>query len=306
MRDGMLGFIAYMLLLLVSVPGTPLSFISLIFLPLPSLVFTAKHTRKAGIVFVGVLAACSLAFGLFWVLSTIVAAGAGWAMGQFHHSGRRSISGTLTAGTVVLLAGLVLMLSLVSALTDFQLASALEREWANTVDVYEEVFEGPLAPYADEMKAAGEMMLSLLPAGFILLAGGTSLVNHAVGRRVLARLDVPTAKLPPFKEWHFPRSVLAWYIVSVVILLLNDAGSYWYSVALTANWLLSLLFVVQALSLLTAWTDRALSGTALSTMWLAVFLLPLAVIMILFLYIPLTFLGMLDIGFRFRERMKRS
>lgn len=306
LRDGIIGSVIYLLLLIVSVFGTPLSLISLWLLPVPALVYTAKHTRKAGAVFALVLTALSVFFGLFWVLVTLIAAGAGWGMGQFHHSGRRSIRGLLLTGTVTLLVGFVLILAMMSAVLDFQLAHALESQWTSTMALYQEVWgQMGLEINEGELEMIRETMLALLPAGFLVMAGSMALVSHGVGRLVLRRLGVPTVKLPPFHEWHFPRSLLAWYIVSVIVSLTTEAGSYWYSAAMTGMWLVQMLFVVQALAFLTALTFRFTRIPAVWMTWIAVLFFPFFVIILLFLFVPLSFLGMLDIGFRFRDKLKR-
>lgn len=306
LRDGIIGSFIYSLLLIVSAL-TPFTLLSLSILPLPALVYTAKHTRKAGAIFVLVLAGLSIFFGLFWLLLTLVAAGTGWAMGQFHHSERRSIRGLLIAGTVSLLAGFVLLLSLLSAVEGFHLTHELEQQWASTTAIYQEIWgQMGMEVSESELNAAQEMMLSLLPAGFLITAGSTALLNHGVGRWVLRRLEVPTVHLPPFQEWHFPRSLLAWYIVSVIVLLLSEAGSYWYSTAMTANWLITLLFVVQALSFLTALVVRFTRVPKTWTLLFFVLLFPFIAVILFILYVPLSFLGMLDIGFRFRDKFKRT
>lgn len=305
LRDGIIGSFIYSLLLIVSVL-TPLSLLCLWLLPLPALVYTAKHTRKAGAVFALVLTALSIFFGLFWLLLTLVAAGAGWGMGQFHHSERRSIRGLLITGTVTLLAGFVLLLSLLSVVEGFQLTHELEQQWESTTEMYQEIWnQMGIEVSENELNAARDMMLSLLPAGFLIMAGSTALLNHGIGRWVLRRLEVPSVHLPPFQEWYFPRSLLAWYIVSVIVLLMTEAGSYWYSTAVTANWLIMLLFVVQALSLLTALIIRFSRVPKTWFMLFVVLLFPLIVVMLLLLYVPLSFLGMLDIGFRFRDKFKQ-
>lgn len=305
--DGIIGSFIYLLLMVVSILGTPFSLLSLALLPLPSLVFTAKHSRKHGLVFVLVLIALSVVFRLFWVLVTLIAAGAGWAMGQFHHGERRSISGLLLSGTVTLLAGSVLLLAFLSVVLDFQLAYELEKQWASTKALYEDMWaQMGLELDARELEAVQEMLVSLLPAVFIVAAGSVALLNHGVGRVVLQRMEVPVVKLPPFHEWYFPRSLLAWYIVSVIVLLTSEVGSYWNSAALTANWLLMLLFVVQGLSLIVALIYRLTKRSATWLWVMVVLLFPFVALTLLFLYVPLSFLGMLDIGFRFRDKFSQG
>lgn len=305
LRDGIIGSFIYLLLIGISVFGTPFSLLSLALLPLPSLIFTAKYSRKHGFIFVFVLVALSVLFRLFWVLVTLIAAGAGWVMGQFHHSERRSIRGLLLSGTVTLLAGAVLLLAFLSVVLDFQLAYELEKQWASTEALYMDMWaQMGLEMDEGEFEAVQEMLVSLLPAVFIVAAGSVTLLNHGIGRIVLQRMEVPVVKLPPFQEWYFPRSLLAWYIVSVIVLLMSDVGSYWNSAALTANWLLMLLFVVQALSLIVALIYR-FTKQSVTWLWvLVVLLFPFMALALLFLYVPLSFLGMLDIGFRFRDKFR--
>lgn len=307
LRDGIIGYFVYMLLFIFSFLGTPLSFISMSILPLPVLVYTAKHTRKAGLVLSLALIVSSAVFDLLLAVVTLMCAGAGWGMGQFHHRQRYSIKGLLLTGSLTFVAGFFVLFALISAVSDISFVQELEQQWTNSVAIYQDIWgQLGLELSEDELQNAHALMMSLLPFAFLMMAGSLALLNHGLGRLILHRLQVPTVKLPPFREWHFPRSLLAWYIISIMVSFFSRPGSYWYSAGMTGTWLIQVLFVVQALAFLTAAVTHFVR---VKTMWLillAVLFFPIIIIGFLFLYFPLSFLGMLDIGFRFRDKFKHA
>lgn len=307
LRDGIIAFIIYALLIIFSVIATPLAIVSMALLPLPVIVYTAMYTRKAGALLVLCLTIISFVFGPFWAIVTLMCAGAGWGMGQFHHRERRSIRGLLLTGTVTLVMGFFVLYALLSSIFDFNLAHEMEQQWTRATAAYQEMAgQMGVELNEDDLSAVGEMMVALLPFVLLTMSGVTALANHGIARLVLRRFGISTAQLPPFRTWTFPRSLLAWYIISIIISSFSQSGTYWHSVGLTASWLIQLLFVVQALSLLTA---LLFHYARIKTAWLiglAVLMLPFIVIALMFLYFPLSLLGMLEIGFRFRDKLARS
>lgn len=303
-RDGLWMSAAFWALLILSLLGTPLSFISLSLLPLPFLVYTAKHTARSGAIFAAVHVLFTVFIHLFWMFVTFVAAGTGWLMGQFHHRHRQSIHRLLLAGTLAILAGILGMIGLLSTAFDVPLADVLKQQWENSIDVYKTLWAtAGIQLNKAELEQMRRMTVSLLPAVFLMWAGSTALLNHAVGRLILRRMGVPTAKLPPFRRWQFPRSFLLWYVVSMIVLMASTPGTFWHSAAVTASWLLQLTFVVQALSLLVSFLYRIEGLSRPTFIVLTVLFSPLLLMAVTLLYLPLSLIGMFDVGFRLRDKL---
>ncbi|WP_187119805.1 DUF2232 domain-containing protein [Numidum massiliense] len=305
-RDGFVASIFFWLLLTVSIVGPPFALISFILLPTPFIVFTAKHSRRAGAVLVLIHSALSFFLGVIWVAIAFVMGAAGWAMGQYHHESRQNIRQLLLTGTATLLFGFIAILALLNAVYNISLQGELEQQFEANLPLYEEMW-GNFGMQMDEkqLSQVKETLLSLLPAIFTMMAVTVAFVNHGVSRAILNRRNISTAKLPPFHEWQLPRSLVLWYGVSVVALLLAGTNNYWQTASLTAVTLIQLLFVIQAFSLIAFFVTRFIRIQTVWKVLITVLLIPFIAFLLPMLFIPLSLFGMIAVAFDLRKKFRR-
>ena len=274
---------------------TPLSLLTIWFLPLPFFLYTAKHSWPS-VVFpaaaIGVLTLILL--HPLWIFGVLFAAATGMAMGAFYRS-------TAASGTDVVLAGLVvgaavLLLGLAAAQYGFGLLSEFQRLWQEQWDLVAEMVQNSVpeasVPPLPPLSAVLPLFLSVLTVPTVLLSAWA-------GRRFLVRSGFPEKRLPPFHRWRFPKSFLFYYLVSCVAAFLFDAESWAYSFFAGSFMILDILFAVQGLSFLSFLLHR--KGLSRGWLWLAVFalFLPPAAFLLLVL-------GIMDVGTRMRERLEEG
>jgi uncharacterized protein YybS (DUF2232 family) len=274
---------------------TPLSILTIWFLPLPFFLYTAKHSWPSAVPPAAVIGVLTLILlHPLWMIGVVFAAATGMVMGAFYRSSSSS-------GTDVVLAGLVagaavLLLGLAAAQYGFGVLAEFQRLWQEQWDLAAEMVQNsvpdasvpPLPPLA-----------AVLPLFLAVLTVPTVLLSVWAGRKLLIRFGFPDKRLPPFHRWRFPRSFLFYYLVSCVAALLFDAESWAYSFFAGSFMILDILFAVQGLSFLSFLLHR--KGMSRGWLWfavLALFIPPAAFLLLV--------LGILDVGTRWRERLERK
>ncbi len=296
---------------------TPLGALAVFALPVPFTIYGYRHSIRLGIMALAV--AVLLVFIFANITGLIVAlpsAVLGLAMGAGYRL-RKSIRQVIVRGTLVSL--VFLFLSIGFSIYVFHV---------NPVDVINKIFVSVIGQVQSQVDAmiqhppAGQgsaesvqkleqtrQMLSkakeqvplmtavILPASLILSALVSALLNHAISRRVLKRMGTQIEALPALHHLRFPRSILYYYLIVLVLVMIPDVSHYrfLYMIAMNGNVLLQTLLFIQGLGVIAylihvrGWNKALLIGAVI------LFLIPS------FTYI-LIIVGMVDIGFDLRSR----
>ncbi|MFD2368916.1 DUF2232 domain-containing protein [Brevibacillus sp. GCM10020057] len=261
-----------------------------ILVPLPFLVLGLSRTIP-NMVWI------SLAFTfLGWIMTGPITAFAalefavwGAMMGIFYTRKGTAISG-ITAGAAAVFLGFVLMLAFMifGMQTSFdsilQQASLLRPSFV------------PKEQY-DQYIELGKM---LLPASMVMFSFGSSAIVHWLARLVGKRLRRPVPALKPIREWTFPRSLLYYYFIAMIVMLVFGAsiqGTFWESAILNVKVMLDAIFALQGLSFCLFAAN--LYGWKRLTF-------PLVVCLFIFPFLTtiLSLVGIFDLGIRLRKKLE--
>jgi uncharacterized protein YybS (DUF2232 family) len=275
---------------------TPFSILTIWFLPLPFLLFTAKHSLPSAVPPAVVI--CVLTLILLhplWIFGILFAAVTGMVMGALYRSSTSTGTDVVLAGLVVGIA--VLLSGLVVAESGFQVLQGFERLWQEQWDLAVEWIRASVpnvsVPALPPLAAVLPLFLSALTVPSVLLSAWA-------GRRLLVRFGFPEKGLPPFYQWRFPRSFLYFYLLAgVAYFLFGEENGVPHSIFAGLFMILDILFMVQGLAFIAFLLHRR--GRSRGWLWLAGFALfiPPAALLILVL-------GILDVGTRWRERMDQK
>jgi uncharacterized protein YybS (DUF2232 family) len=274
---------------------TPLSILTIWFLPLPFLLYTAKHSWPSAVLPAAVISVLTLILlHPLLVFAVLFGASTGMLMGALYRS-------STSTGTDVVLAGLVvgaaaMLTGLVAAEYGFGVLTEFQRIWQQQWDLAVEWIQRSIP---DASVPALPPLSAVLPLSMSMLLVPTVLLSAWAGRRLLVRSGFAEKRLPPFYRWRFPRSFLYFYLLAGIASFLfgTESGAYPFFAGLFI--ILDMVFVVQGLSFLAFLLRR--KGKGQGWLWLAV----------LALFIPpaaflLLVLGILDVGTRWRERMEEK
>lgn len=216
------------------------------------------------------------------------------AMGHLYK--RNTSAGTvITAGVVVLLGELLLALiiaSLLGASPRSIIASIAQDSIANVQSLFPEQFANVTA---DDI--AG-MMTQLLPLYMIIFSLYYIWVTHGISRFSLRRSGVTVPGLRPVKDWMLPKAVVWYYLVALLLdfFVRKDGHSTISMVLLNSIPLFMFIFGIQAIAFFFFLADH--KG------WSR--LLPIAMVLPVFLFPPLSIIGVLDVAFPIRKGITKQ
>lgn len=145
-----------------------------------------------------------------------------------------------------------------------------------------------------------DYLIIVLPAGFVMVSFMFSIVNHWIARIIGKRLDRFIPALKPFHEWSFPRTLLLYYFVCLLLVLYGGSSletTGWGKAVLNLNMILSWIFLIQGLSLSALFFIIKGWKKFVPPLFIALFIFPL-------LTNILSLLGIIDLGMGLRQRLQ--
>lgn len=291
--------IVYLLLLLSL--ATSLTFVTAFFLIVPGiLLYVLLPTKSfiAHVVLVWIVA--SLIFGPIIILLAAYFLIPSIVMGHFYKK-RASSLRTVLFGAVTIMAELLLLLFISTVFFNFNISATIEEIIYTAMEPLQSMTTGASMPENNMFTPEYfyNMTVSMIPYSIIVFSLTLALLAHVIVRPTLASMGQVVPKFPPFRDWRFPRSLMWYYLICVLIELLTGASAqdgFLGTILLNLMPLLQFFFMVQTVSFF--------FFVAYHKKWNPVF--PILLIFAV-LFLPLLWIfGIMDIAFPLRERIKRS
>lgn len=288
------------LLLLLSL-STPLTFVTAFFLIVPGVLLYASLPTKSFIIYVvPVWIIATLINGPIIILLAAYFLIPSIVMGHFYKK-RASSLRTVLSGAGTVMAEFLLLLLISTVFFDFNIAATIEEIIYTTMEPFQSMTTGASMPENNIFtpEYVYNMTVSLIPYTIIVSSLTIALVAHAIVRPTLASMGQAVPKFPPFRDWRFPRSLVWYYLICVLINLLTGASAqdnFLGTILLNLMPLLQFFFMIQ--------TASFFFYVAYHKKWNPVF--PILLIFAILLLPLLWIFGIMDIFFPLRERIKRS
>lgn len=130
----------------------------------------------------------------------------------------------------------------------------------NAVAIYRAIGipETQLQQIEDNLSNTVEIMVKVIPAGFVLASIADTYLNFWVAKAVLKKLGVTLPSFPPIKRWGFPVTVLYLYGVSIGLLYLGNSNQLEWLIdtGMNLNALMTVLLIVQGMALFYYFADK--------------------------------------------------
>lgn len=306
LTEGAMACAVFATLLIISVYLPLISLVSLWFLPLPFAVYTIRHGIRPGLV--AFLAGLFLGFilsalpGLIWALTF----GSGGVTTGWLYRQKRTAFAVLLGGSLVYIANVlfIYILSIVLLQTDII---------QDSIDLVRKSIEqaqnmaGALGGAEENLKFLDAYLRQLKYfAPTLLVSAGViyAFLTQWVQGRVLRKIGFAEYVLPwkPFREWQLPKSIL-WYYLAVLLLLFFvrlEEGSLFFIAVVNVFLLLEILLAIQGWSFIFFFAHE--KGIHKSfPIAIVVFSLLLQILLYL-----VRFLGIIDLGFDLRKRIRKQ
>lgn len=271
------------------------------FIPIPFILLARQRGIRDMLFIIATFGLLSLIItGIYGVMPAIMAAAVGFAMGYLYQKKKSAIPAVLGGAGVFLLSIILnLVISIYVLNIDFSAQFAKMSTELEAMPIPSLPAGMTEAQYRDYIRQNVQMLISLIPVLFIMTSLITSGMNHWVARIISKRLGAPIPALKPFREWSFPRSLIYYYFLVLLLMLFGIqtmAGSFWGSAILNLKFLLDVIFAIQGLSFCVFWLYQK-GWKKLSPLLLVFIFPPLTTI--------LSLLGIFDLGIGLRKRLER-
>nr|WP_283249377.1 YybS family protein [Lederbergia citrea] len=300
----MLAIFILMLLLSLFIP-----FVSIVvqfFLILPFLLYSAKYPVKYAAMLVVAAVFVSFVLGSYYAVPLALLFGTtGLMMGYCIRSGKNKLVVYL-ASSMVFLANILLFFAIAAKFFGMNFLEEISDLFKSSVTQYTDALsiigQSPPPELQDQLGEMIRMMNSMAPTLLLITAFITVLILMAVNFPIIKRLGIAVPKFEPFRLMKFPKSILWYYLIALVLSMLMklEVGSYWYMALVNAAFILQTLLVIQGLSFIFYYNHIKK---------LPKFIPILAVILTLVLPFILSIvrvLGIIDIGFNLRQRLNNK
>jgi len=305
--DGALLAAIFIILLLIGI-FTPFIFILILFvLPIPFVIYTARHGWKPALLMFAVTLLFSFIIIPIASIPLTILTGIGGIMIGTAIYQDRSAYETWARGTI----GFVVGILFVFLFTQF----VLNVSWSQEIDtVIQESMEmtkefvtqfGMQEEMGDQLDVIEQQMYTfkdLLPSSIAMLSILISFICQWISYKVMNRVENRKLLFPPFKNLNFPVSIIWIYLIAMLLTLLNlEPDSTLYLVVINTFALTSLFIIIQGFSFIFFFADFKKIHKAVPI-----------VIVVISLLIPQIFLvlvriiGIIDIGFSLKARLENG
>ncbi|NEU32638.1 DUF2232 domain-containing protein [bacterium LRH843] len=292
----------FTIILLISTYVPFVGFLTFWALPLPFIIYVVRRGLKPG--FLLLVIACFLAFfvgGLPSIPAAVVFGSAGMVIGELY---RRKLSGfavLLGAGLIYTLNMLLVYIGLIFIVGEnpMKAAAQMTREQIELARSALTSFGQDPGQSLEQMDKMIDQITYLAPLMIVGLGIVLALITLSLSSRVLRRLGHEVNPLPPFRTWQFPKSFLWYYIIVLVIAMVGaEEGTMMYMAILNLFPLLEIALTVQGFAFIFYYCYHKKVTKALP-----VLLIISAVVIAPLLHI-IRILGIIDLGFDLRKRIK--
>ncbi|WP_010677414.1 YybS family protein [Bacillus timonensis] len=296
----LLAVYSVLLLLTLYIPllGTVLSFL----LPIPFILFTVKYKVKQSLLFIVIAFILSGLLGsVLGIIHTIMFGVTGILLGEMINRGRSGIE-LFLGSCLSYLFSIVLMYVTVILVLQIDVIDMLRESSRESFAMAESIMRATGGEVNTEvisqLEESIEMMQYLIPSLFVFIAMFLAFVTVVAIKPVLVRLQVKMNPFPPFREIHFPKSILWYYLLILIMSFVEfEKGTFGYTAFLNFFFILQLFMVIQGLSFIYYFCHQKRISKAVPIV--------LTVLSPFLLYI-IRILGIIDLGFQLRSRISEK
>ncbi|WP_390306080.1 YybS family protein [Virgibacillus sediminis] len=302
--DGAMLTGIFVLLLIITAFVPMLNISSMLLLPVPFIIYSSRYSWKPAVIML--LAAIILSLLLATVFSlpvTILMGLGGLVIGTaIHHN--VSAYETLARGTLAFVAGLLFVFVFTQFVFQVNWLAELEAMYMESMEMSTDIIgQFSTEEQTQELQAMLEAQISyftdLFPVLLVVSAVFLALISQWIGYKFMNRLEKKELHFPPFRNLQFPSSLIWVYLAAIILSLIEwEPGSIYSLAAQNLLVLTGLIMAVQGISFVFFYSYQKELSKALPIL--------VVVLVILFPTMLLYFmriLGIIDIGFKLRERM---
>lgn len=292
-----LYFVLLLAILLLPIVGVLFIFL----LPLPFIIYVTRHTLKKGLLLLTVALSISYMIDSIAVLPiTFIFGTAGLVMGAMY-SLRKSAYDVLISGSLSFLLNFVLLYVITNVFFNVNFVDNLKKMMYESLKTAEKMVTafGESTDQFELMYQSLEMVSYIVPSALAITSVVLAFVTQLFVNQFLKWFKYDFKPFPPLRKWSFPKSILWYYLIVTIIFMIGvEEGTIFFTMIVNLIIVLEVIIAVQGFSFIFFYFFRKGKSAAFPIVIVIVCLL-----MPFLLYI-IRILGIIDLGFDLRKRMK--
>ncbi|AOH57362.1 hypothetical protein ABE28_023715 [Peribacillus muralis] len=298
----------YCILLFITIHVPLMGIITLFFLPTPFILFAIKQKLSWSLGYLFIASLLTLLIGtILSVPLTLLMGVTGITIGYCLKKDKSMVTAFIIAvlvflgGTILIYAGSVL----ITNVNYIEKALSMVKESVeNPIGLMGSLGQAQTEEIKTRMYDAIDMFYTLMPSLFVLMSVLMVLVIFLAAHPILKRFSGKTIKWPHFRDLRLPKSLLWYYLITMLLALFTntDKNGFVYMAITNLFFILQFFILVQGYSLIFYMAHVKSWAKAIPVMIVVVtVLLPLPIITTV-----IRFLGIIDLGFPFRETFRKK
>lgn len=302
-KQGLIIFILYAVMMFIPFIG----FLTYFLLPLPMIYFVYKFRLKAAIILGAIILMLQLLIAqpaaiYFSMIGIIV----GITMGALYKKtvGTTNSYYPYIGGVIAHIATHLIFFILMKVAFGIDFNQLIQQEissFERALVAEEGFFQLPLD--AEQLTANIRFFPMIIPSFIIIMSAVFAAFHHLLARVLLKYFGVQLERLPKLREWQFPRAFIYWYLLSLFLLLIGmmDEGGMLYPIVVNVQSVLEIIMYLQGLAVIAYYSHLKKKGFLLPAITIG-----LTILFPLFVMLFVRILGILELGFGLRARMRPS
>jgi uncharacterized protein YybS (DUF2232 family) len=296
-----LGVLFVLLLTVAFIPI--ISLIIYFFLPFPIVLYQYKHGFKRSMIVGSVLVLFSLFIYLPLFFIALPTVAAGLVMGYFYRQKKSALMPIMTGILVYIIYFMLVFAFLVgvAGVNIYESISQYFSEMAEENPVLANLLLVDDATLANYLEMIDSIIMAM-PAFFIIFSAAITGLHHVIQRRLLSLRGHEVLSLPPLKDWTFPKSILWYYLATLLLILIGlEPNNDFYPILINLHFILEVIIYLQGLALIAYFSESKKMGKLLPIITIVLTILLFNLMLIL-----VRILGIFEMGFKLRERIKKQ
>ncbi|WML50382.1 YybS family protein [Neobacillus sp. PS3-34] len=307
LTEGAILLAAFTILLLLTIYVPVLGIGVNFFLSLPFILFAAKNDWKSILVFIIASLFISFIAGNVFAIPLALAYGTTGAVMGFLLQRNKGRTAIFLSGALVFLINFVIQYAVSIVFFKVNMIDDAINMMRDSLDTSVNMLKGFGQEQANEkmveqMKNGLDLIDTLVPSLFVMSSFLMVFLIQLVSMPIVKRFGIPIGSWRAFRDIKLPKSLLWYYLVTMLasMLLHPEKGTYLFAALLNLSYILQLFMMVQGISFIFYFFHRRGSSKTIPIIiTILSFLLPV------FLSI-VRILGIIDLGFDLRKRMENK
>ena len=296
----------YSILLFITINIPFLGMITFFLLPIPFVLVMIKETISWSIGFLAVASVLGIIIGTILSLPTVLLTGVLGIVIGYHVKHNKSTIQMFISSVLAFLVGSLLILIATNIILDINVVdetlTMVEESMETSFDMMDMLGQNVTDDVKQQMRDSIEMIPMLIPSMLVISAMVMAYIFILASQPFIKRFSDKVVKWPLFRELRLPKSILWYYLITLVATFFvnTDDHSYVNMAILNLMFILQLFILLQGFSLV-----FYISYVKGWVKFVPILITIVSLLNPIFLTI-VRILGIIDLGFPFREAITKS